>query len=103
MAIQDFTHVIEMTVPVGAEPQIGDAYYARGYVYYMQGDTEEAIRDFNLALKSNGGSAEISNYSLLRSYFLKGLIELNKKELNSALQDCTKAKAFAFNIKGHFS
>lgn len=101
LAIQDFTHVIEMPVTItpGFNPQKGDAHYARGYVYFSQGETEKALMDLNIALKSDTGSGDISSYSLIRSYLLKGLIELDKKEASSALQDCTKAKDLAFIFK----
>ena len=58
-------------------PDDPEALYYRGYANYLKGDTDKAIADYDLTLKSDSHFAE--------AHFQKAMIALDKNDPEKAL------------------
>ncbi len=80
-----------MTKAIEIDPEIAKAYSYRGYCYYRMIQYEEAIVDFEIALKLDSNYSEINYYYMGRIFFniedyktainyFSNAIEINDKE-----------------------
>ncbi|MCB0210801.1 MAG: tetratricopeptide repeat protein [Anaerolineae bacterium] len=77
LAIQDFTHAIELN------PNFAPAYIGRGGAYQFSGDFNKAIQDFTHAIELNPNFAPL--------YVSRGSAYQSSGDFNKAIQDYTKA------------
>jgi tetratricopeptide (TPR) repeat protein len=75
--------------PAGAappDPADAEAYYNRGCTYYMKGDYDKAIANYNEAIRINPATAEAHvYYNRGRVYYF------GKKDYDKAIADYTEA------------
>jgi tetratricopeptide (TPR) repeat protein len=48
----------ELTKALAIDPELGEAYFYRGYIYDEKGDDDQAIADFTAALRINPNNTE---------------------------------------------
>src|SRR3989344_860516 len=79
-------------------PNDAEAYNNRGFNYYLSGDIDRAIEDYNKAIAINPNAAE--------AYYIRGLAYHKKGQYDRAIEDYNKAialspnKVAAYNNRG---
>jgi len=77
LAIAGFTEAIRLN------PDYAEAYYNRGIVFALQGDSSKAIADYSEAIRLNPNSFE--------AYYNRGKIFANNGQLDRAIADYSEA------------
>ena len=61
--------ISEYSKAIGEDPDFSEAYFNRGYAYYLDGEYDKAISDLNMLIRSDPNFALF--YLLRREVYLK--------------------------------
>ena len=91
-AIADMTKVIEM------DPRHADAIFIRGQCFYLKGDREKALLDYDKVIELAPTARGVE-----RVYNIRSVLRLLKGDVDGALQDLEKAVELNPNYADSFS
>ena len=94
-AIESYTRAIELS------PNYAEAYVQRGLAKRARGDLEGSIKDYEKAASIDSKSV-VGNRFVAQTYSNRGYIKLNALEVDSAIEDFTKAIEIYPNEDGHY-
>ncbi len=77
------TEIKSLDQLIKKEPENAIAFFNRGYLYHLQGNHKNALKDYSAAIRINKSFGD--------AYFNRGLIYVNYKKFNAALNDFNAA------------